>query len=131
MGDPFNRSEKNVGQSETNVSQNVGQNEGQSEGQNEGQSDTQKDVNVTQNVTQKDKNVTQKDVNDTQRLKPPERRKQIIRIIENNHGITATDLSKKFNLTERTIKRDLKKLTDDKLIEYVGSSKSGYWKVKK
>ncbi|MEJ8752477.1 HTH domain-containing protein [Lagierella sp. ICN-221743] len=55
--------------------------------------------------------------------------KQIIRIIENNPEITASDLSKKFDLTERTIKRDLKKLTDDKLIEYVGSAKNGYWKV--
>ena len=74
-------------------------------------------MNVTKNVTQ--------------RLNPDDRRKQIIRIIENNPGITATDLSKKFDLTERTIERDLKKLTDDELIEYVGSSKNGYWKVKK
>lgn len=67
--------------------------------------------------------------NVTQRLKPDERRNQIIRIIEDNPEITASDLSKKFDITERTIKRDLKKLTDDKLIEYVGSAKSGHWKV--
>ncbi|WP_268909565.1 HTH domain-containing protein [Lagierella massiliensis] len=72
-------------------------------------------MNVTQNVTQV--------------LNPDERRKQIIRIMENNPEITASDLSNKFDLTERTIKRDLKKLSDDKLIEYVGSAKNGYWKV--
>ena len=72
-------------------------------------------LSVTQNVTQV--------------LNPDERRKQIIRIMENNPEITASDLSNKFDLTGRTIKRDLKKLSDDKLIEYVGSAKNGYWKV--
>lgn len=32
--------------------------------------------------------------------------------------------------SERTIERDLKVLTDEKIIEYVGSAKNGYWKVK-
>ena len=118
----------------------VGQNEGQNEGQSDTQNVTQKDVNDTQNVTrnegQSETNVGQSEgqsegQNDTQRLKPAERRKQIIRIIENNPEITATDLSKKLLVSISTIERDLKKLTDDKLIEYVGSSKSGYWKVKK
>lgn len=81
--------------------------------------------NVGQNDTQND---TQ---SDTQRLKPAERRKQIIRIIENNPEITSTKLSKKLLVSISTIERDLKKLTDDKLIEYVGSAKNGYWKVKK
>lgn len=30
-----------------------------------------------------------------------------------------------------TIKRDLKILKDEKIIEYVGSAKDGYWKVNK
>ena len=102
------------------------------EDQNEGQNVTQSD---TQNVTQKDVNDTQKDVNDTQndtqRLKPVERRKKIIQIIEKKPNTTAIDLSNIFSLSIPTIKRDLKKLTDDKLIEYVGSAKNGYWKVKK
>ena len=89
--------------------------DGKNVGQNDTQNVTQKDINVTQNVTQV--------------LNPDERRKQIIRIMENNPEITASDLSNKFDLTERTIKRDLKKLSDDKLIEYVGSAKNGYWKV--
>ena len=49
--------------------------------------------------------------------------------INNNPKITAYDLSKQFNVTDRTIKRDLKVLTDEKTIEYIGSAKDGYWKV--
>ena len=101
----------------------------QSDGQNVGQKVGQSDMNVGQS----DMNVGQKDINDTQnvtqRLNPDDRRKQIIRIIENNPETTATDLSKKFDVTERTIERDLKKLTEDKLIKYVGSAKNGFWKV--
>ena len=77
----------------------------------------------TQNVTQ---NVTQ---NDGQKLKPDERREKILDVIKNNPKITAYDLSGQFNVTDRTIKRDLKVLTDEKIIEYVGSAKDGYWKV--
>ena len=80
---------------------------------------------VTQNVTQ---NVTQ---SVGQKLKPSDRREKILEIIKNNPKITANDLSKQFNVTDRTIKRDLKVLTDEKTIEYIGSAKDGYWKVNK
>ena len=83
----------------------------------------------TQNVTQ---NVTQSEgQNDGQKLKPSDRREKILEIIRNNPKITAYDLSKQFNVTDRTIKRDLKVLTDEKTIEYIGSAKDGYWKVNK
>ena len=36
-----------------------------------------------------------------------------------------------FYVSERTIERDLKKLTEEKVIEYVGGAKDGYWTVKK
>lgn len=92
------------------VTQNVTQNDGQ---------------NVTQNVTQsEEQNVGQK-------LKPSDRREKILDIINGNPKITAYDLSKQFNVTVRTIKRDLKALTDEKIIEYIGSAKDGYWKVNK
>ena len=85
--------------------------------------------NVTQNVT---KNVTQiEGQNDGQKLKPSDRRDKILEIIKNNPKITAYDLSKQFNVTDRTIKRDLKVLTDEKTIEYIGSAKDGYWKANK
>ena len=81
--------------------------------------------NVTQNVTQSEGQ------NDGRKLKPSDRRDKILEIIKNNPKITAYDLSKQFNVTDRTIKRDLKILTDEKIIEYVGSAKNGYWKVNK
>ena len=86
--------------------QNVTQNDGQSVGQNDGQSVGQK-------------------------LRPYDRRKQIVKIIEINSKITANDLSKEFKVSERTIERDLKVLTDEKTIDYIGSAKNGYWKVNK
>lgn len=79
---------------------------------------------VTQNVTQ---NVTQ---SVGQKLKPSDRREKILEIIKNNPKITADDLSKQFNVTDRTIKRDLKVLTDKKIIKYVGSAKDGHWEFK-
>lgn len=66
-----------------------------------------------------------------QKLKPNDRRKQIVKIIKTNSKITAYDLSKEFNVSERTIERDLKVLTDEKTIEYIGSAKDGHWKVNK
>ncbi|MDU5807451.1 MAG: ATP-binding protein [Peptoniphilus harei] len=84
--------------------------------------------NVIQNVTQ---NVTQSEgQNDGQKLKPSDRREKILEIIKNNPKITAYDLSKQFNVTDRTIKRDLKVLTDKKIIKYVGSAKDGHWEFK-
>ena len=97
---------KNLNYDTQNVTQNVTQNDGQSVGQNDGQSVGQK-------------------------LRPYDRRKQIVKMIETNSKITANDLSKEFKVSERTIERDLKVLTDEKIIEYIGSAKDGYWKVNK
>ena len=85
--------------------------------------------NVTQNVTQNDGQSVGQSVG--QKLRPDDRRKQIVKMIETNSKITANDLSKEFKVSERTIERDLKVLTDEKIIEYIGSAKDGYWKVNK
>ena len=103
---------KNLNYDTQNVTQNVTQNDGQSVGQNDGQSVGQ---NVGQSVGQK--------------LRPDDRRKQIVKIIEKNSKVTAYDLSKEFKVSERTIERDLKILTDEKTIGYIGSAKNGYWIV--
>ena len=95
---------KNLNYDTQNVTQNVTQNDGQSVGQNDGQSVGQK-------------------------LRPDDRRKQIVKIIEKNSKVTAYDLSKEFKVSERTIERDLKILTDEKTIGYIGSAKNGYWIV--
>ena len=83
---------------------------------------------VLKNLNYEGQNVGQ---NVGQKLKPDDRRKQIIEIIEGNSQVTALDLSKIFYVSERTIERDLKKLTEEKVIEYVGGAKDGHWTVKK
>ena len=69
--------------------------------------------------------------NDGQRLKPKARQEKIIHIMKDKQNITALELSKLFSVSVSTIERDLKKLTDEKVIEYTGSAKDGYWIVKK
>lgn len=79
---------------------------------NAGQSGTQ---NVGQNVGQK--------------LTPKQRRNKIIEFINENASITAKHLANIFDITTRTVERDLAKLTEDGLIKYIGSSKDGKWVV--
>ena len=66
-----------------------------------------------------------------QKLKPKERQEEIIHIMKDKQNITALELSKLLNVSVSTIERDLKKLADETIIEYIGSSKDGYWIVKK
>lgn len=83
--------------------------------------DTENDTeNDTQNDTQ----------NRSKRLKPDVRREKIVEIMRNKSEITSLELSELFSVSLITIKRDLKRLTDEKVIEYVGSAKDGYWSVK-
>ena len=84
--------------------------EGQSEGKNEGQNEGK---------------------NEGQKLKPKDRQERIIHIMKDTKNITALELSKLLFVSVSTIERDLKKLTDEKVIEYTGSAKDGYWIVKK
>lgn len=96
------------------------------ESQNDSLSDTQNDtLNDTQNVGQ---NVGQ---NNSQNLKPKDRRKKIVDFIKENSKITSLELSNILDVSVSTINRDLKVMTDKKIIEYVGSAKDGYWKVNK
>ena len=82
------------------------QNDGQSEGENEGQ-------------------------NDGKKLKPKDRRNKIVKLMKENSNITTIELSHILLVSVSTIERDLKVLTDEKTIEYIGSAKDGYWKVNK
>ena len=84
--------------------------EGQSEGKNEGQNEGK---------------------NEGQKLKPKDRQERIIHIMKDTKNITALELSKLLFVSVSTIERDLKKLTDENMIEYVGSAKDGYWRVNK
>ena len=84
-------------------------------------------------------------VNDTINLSQlTERQKKIYHIIKNgtindlanvpinvsiNVPINASGLATMFNVSEKTIKRDLYVLRDLNLIKYVGSNKTGHWEV--
>ena len=83
---------------------------------------------VLKNLNYDTQNDTQ---NDTQKLKPKDRQEKIIHIMKDKKNITALELSDILSVSIITIKRDLKKLTDENIIEYIGSSKDGYWIVKK
>lgn len=71
------------------------------------------------------------DENDGKKLKPKDRRNKMVKLIKENSNITTIELSHILWVSISTIERDLKVLTDEKMIEYVGSSKDGYWKVNK
>ena len=51
--------------------------------------------------------------------------------MKENSKITSLELSNILDVSVSTINRDLKVMTDKKIIEYVGSAKDGYWKVNK
>ncbi|HEO1900507.1 TPA: putative DNA binding domain-containing protein [Streptococcus agalactiae] len=93
---------KNLNYDTQNVTQNDGQNEGENEGQNDGK-----------------------------KLKPKDRRNKIVKLMKENSNITTLELSHILLVSVSTIERDLKILTDEKTIEYIGSAKDGYWKVNK
>lgn len=97
---------KNLNFDTQNVTQNDGQSEGQNEGENEGQ-------------------------NDGKKLKPKDRRNKIVKLMKENSNITTIELSHILLVSVSTIERDLKILTDEKTIQYIGSAKDGYWKVNK
>lgn len=83
------------------------------------------EINVGQNVGESvGQNVGQK-------LSPKQRRGNIIELIKENPTITAKNISTIFNLNQRTIERDLAKLTEEGYIKYEGSSKDGKWVILK
>lgn len=88
--------------------------------------DTQID---TQNDTENDTQNEGK--NEGQKLTAHDRRVKILDCMTHRPSITASELSKLLFVSLSTVKRDLKKLSDDSAIEYIGSSKNGYWKVRK
>jgi ATP-dependent DNA helicase RecG len=59
-------------------------------------------------------------------LKRPE---QILNLIRENNIITAEEMAAIFNVTERTIDRDLSSLKKQNKLKRVGSKKSGYWEI--
>ena len=54
----------------------------------------------------------------------------IVNLIINNERITKAEMAKRIGKSEKTVQRLISSLTDKDIVERVGSSKSGYWKVK-
>ena len=60
---------------------------------------------------------------------PLKRLQKILNLLENNKQITITRLAQILKVNEKTIKRDIAKLKNNKQIVRVGSSKTGHWKI--
>lgn len=73
------------------------------------------------------KNVTK---NVTQKITKTQRKEKILLEMKKNEDISIEELSKIFNLSIRTIKRDILELKNNDKLEYIGSSKLGKWIVK-
>lgn len=65
-----------------------------------------------------------------------DRQRKIYDIIKNgtvnvpiNVPINVSNLATMFNVSEKTIKRDLYVLRDLNLIKYIGSNKTGHWEI--
>ena len=62
--------------------------------------------------------------------KVTEREKQLIMLIEEDPGYTKHVLAEKMSVSRKTIGEYLKSLKEKDIIERVGSSRKGYWKIK-
>ena len=58
------------------------------------------------------------------------RRTKILKLIMENNNIKSSELKDILGVSKATIERDISKLKEEGRIEYVGSSKKGYWKIK-
>ena len=70
-------------------------------------------------------------VNDTVKSKNDTVNDTVFSLIEQNNKITATQISEKLNISLSTVKRRIKELKEQKIIERIGSDKTGYWKINK
>ena len=68
-------------------------------------------------------------VNDKVNDRVNEIEEKILKFIDNDPAITITQLSMELELSRNTIAAKLKTLKEKKMIERVGSSRKGYWKI--
>ncbi len=60
---------------------------------------------------------------------PDKRLQQILSLIAKNDKILLQDIADKFNVSKRTIRRDIEKLKQEKRLKRIGNEKSGYWEI--
>ncbi len=68
-------------------------------------------------------------VNDTVKRQNDTVNDTVFKLITENNNITATEISKRLKISLSTAKRKIKKLKEKRIIERVGSDKTGYWKI--
>lgn len=68
-------------------------------------------------------------VNDKVNDRVNEIEEKILKFVDNDPAITITQLSMELELSRKTIAAKLKTLKEKKMIERVGSSRKGYWKI--
>lgn len=76
------------------------------------------------------KNLNYDNQNEYEKISSSDRHKKILEMIKSNPNITITELASLLFVSISTVTRDVKQLTNKKMIKYVGSAKSGYWKIK-
>ena len=69
-------------------------------------------------------------VNDSIGVYLTEKETAVLDYLRRNPGYTVTELSFLMNVSRKTVAGYLKSLKQKNLIERIGSSKKGYWKVK-
>ncbi len=72
---------------------------------------------------------TLKTQNDTVKPKVDTVNDTVFSLIQQNKSITANEISERLNISLSTAKRKIKKLKEQKIIERIGSDKTGKWEV--
>lgn len=67
-------------------------------------------------------------VNVTVKLNKTERK--ILNLIKSNNNITILEISEILEISDRTVKRNIRNLRETGLIERIGANKNGYWRIK-
>ena len=62
-------------------------------------------------------------------IKRHKRQQGIIGLIRQNPGITIEEMAERLDANERTIKRDIEDLKN--IIEHIGPTKGGFWRIKR
>ena len=68
-------------------------------------------------------------VSDTVKLQNDTVNDTVFNLITQNNGITAVEISEVLNISLSTVKRKIKKLKEENMIERIGSDKTGYWRI--
>ena len=83
-----------------------------------------REMHIHYNETVKPANDTVKTINDTVN-------DTVFYLINENKNITATEICERLNMSLSTVKRKIKNLKEEGIIERIGSDKTGYWKILK